>query len=231
MSQPSQQTSIKTQSKQSDLQDDTPNAHQVSIVREDCMGCPSRAAHSTLFNLSYPGRCFCLPCGQIHCKACLTESHLARYPMLHPITCSICNTAASFTQTYQGPYVLNALPCSIAYFTSVRDMDILNSNSPNYAAGDACIVDSNEYRAVLSFIYHFTPHPAEGVVPFNLPSSTIFRILSNYLGNGLRVITPELLETELKIVFDNLVRQQDSPYRGLLPNCTTEDAKVNHERQ
>jgi hypothetical protein len=156
--------------------------------------------------------------------------------MLHPITCPTCNTAAGFTQTYQGPYVLNALPCIVAYLTSVRDMDILNNNSPNYAARDACIVDRDEYRAVLSFIYHFTQHPAEGVGSFNLPSSTVFRILSNYLDNGLRVITPELLETELKImfhniIFDYLVRQQGSPYYTLLPNFTTEDAKVNHERQ
>jgi hypothetical protein len=58
MSQFSQQTPIDTQLKQSDLDNNTPKAHQGHMVSEDCMGCPSRAAHSPLFNLSYPERHF-----------------------------------------------------------------------------------------------------------------------------------------------------------------------------
>jgi hypothetical protein len=66
----------------------------------------------------------------------------------------------------------------------------------------------------------------------NIPSITIFQILSE----GLFVTTSELLEAELKIVFDDiifdfLVRHRNKPYSLLLSMCLNEDGKEDFGKQ
>jgi hypothetical protein len=119
--------------------------------------------------------------------------------------------------------MLNApLPCSLDYLTTVRDMNIFDPLSVHYRARDLYIMDRAEFRAVLSFVFSLTYRPTTERAPFNLPSPTILRILNNYGANGLVLNNSELMETEFKIVFDDvifdfLVRQPGSQYHGLLP--------------
>jgi hypothetical protein len=100
-------------------------------------------------------------------------------------------------------------------------MNIFDPLSVHYRARDLYIMDRAEFRAVLSFVFSLTYRPTTERAPFNLPSPIVLRILSNYGANGLVLNTPELMEAELRIVFDDiifdyLVRQPSSQYHGLL---------------
>jgi hypothetical protein len=128
------------------------------------------------------------------------------------------------------------LAASEAYFQSIRDVNILDPDSPYYRARDLCIMDRTKFRGVLNFVYGSTRNHSQECTQLNIPSITIFQILSKHGNEGLFVTTPELLEAELKIVFDDiifdfLVRQRDKPYSSLLNRGLNKDGKEDFGKQ
>jgi hypothetical protein len=159
---------------------------------------------------------------------------------VQPITCAAFNCDSGFPCAYEMfNNHLNAFTRNSAYLTSIRDKHIQDLKSPNYAARDACIVDRNEYRAILSAVCQLavTKYPdlrmEDAVSPCPLD---IYHVLYGHLDNGLRMTTPELLEAEMGIVlgdvlYDRWFRQLDAKYRGVGMAMVTGDADVEFERQ
>jgi hypothetical protein len=128
------------------------------------------------------------------------------------------------------------LAASEAYFQSIRDVNILDPDSPYYRARDLCIMDRTKFWGVLNFVYGSTRNHSQECSQLNIPSITIFQILSKHGNEGLFVTTPELFEAELKIVFDDiifdfLVRRRNKPYSLLLNMCLNEDGKEDFGKQ
>jgi hypothetical protein len=128
------------------------------------------------------------------------------------------------------------LAAAEAYFQSIRDVNILDPDSPYYRARDLCIMDRTKFWGVLNFVYGSTRNHSQECTQLNIPSITIFQILSKHGNEGLFVTTPELLEAELKIVFDDiifdfLIRQRNKPYSSLLNMCLKKDGKEDFGKQ
>jgi hypothetical protein len=186
------------------------------------------------------GRLYRLPCGHLQCQACLTNHHQRREALVQPITCAAFNCNSGFPCAYEMfNNHLNAFTRNLAYLISIRDKHIQDLNSPNYAARDACIVDRDEYRAILSAVCQLavTKYPdlrmEDAVSPCPLD---IYHVLYGHLDNGLRMTTPELLEAEMGIVlgdvlYDRWFRQLGAKYRGVGMAMVTGDADVEFERQ
>jgi hypothetical protein len=194
----------------------SPSVPQLPPANLECAGCLQRAVTSTLFALSNPGHLFRLSCGHVYCLGCLTEKlHASQHGTDHPIECLQCRTAAGFTYPPRQQQCM--LAASEAYFQSIRDVNILDPDSPYYRARDLCIMDRTKFRGVLNLVYGSTRNHSQECTQLDIPSITIFQSLSKHGNEGLFVTTPELLEAELKIVFDDiifdfLVRQRNKPY-------------------
>jgi hypothetical protein len=128
------------------------------------------------------------------------------------------------------------LAASEAYFQSIRDVNILDPDSPYYRARDLCIMNRTKFWGVLNFVYGSTRNHSQDCTQFNIPSATIFQILSKHGTDDLFATTPELLEANITIVFDDiifdfLVRQRNKPYSSLLNMCLNEAGKEDFAKQ
>ena len=124
-----------------------------------CSGCVAKELNPPPVALGItPGPLYRLSCDHFQCRTCLTEQHHARGPDMMPnaITCPVCNIVAGFPQNQYWPWSFGALVHSPNLLMQILDMDILNINSPHFAARDYFISGCQEARAVLGATYYLT---------------------------------------------------------------------------
>jgi hypothetical protein len=159
---PSHQSYYDSQPVQRTAEHGSPSAPQLPPANLECAGCLQRAVTLILFALSSPGHLFRLSCGHVYCLGCLTEKHHAsQHGTDHPIECPQCRTATGFTYPPRQQQCM--LAASEAYFQSIRDMNILDPDSPYYRARDLCIMDRTKFRSVLNFVYGSTRNHSQNV--------------------------------------------------------------------
>ncbi|KAH7406511.1 hypothetical protein DE146DRAFT_777842 [Phaeosphaeria sp. MPI-PUGE-AT-0046c] len=176
-----------------------------------------------------PGSHYFPPCGHIQCRACITEQHAREARLESPLACSICRTHLPVSKVHIH---VSEMVHSSDYLTTIRNMNIFYNRSPYYAAREAFLLDRSEYQEFLTSIYrtaaviHQPPDPNYST--FGITHDTIYGALLNCLEDRLRMCYPDLLVTELMLVFDDvlvdfMVYKPGALHHDMLSSFQTED--------
>jgi hypothetical protein len=221
-----------------DMQDNAANSSsnppQPSYETAQCFNC-RRPTTQPLYRLR---------CTHFNCRACLTEHHLITQNISASITCALCNEAAGFEPDEKaGAFTVDTLFRSSQYLLEIKARGILDPSSPHYAPQAPFLLDRNEARAILVACYHLAlsqlciPNSSKNIVVRGVPSNTILVVLDKLLQDGtpIRLCTPELLNTEFKIVaedvvYDHMVRMPGAPHHMLAKYFDTEDEEADFRR-
>lgn len=208
------------------------NGNTLNNLPVTCRSCPDRKACDPLFPIVSPGTHYFLTCGHIQCRACITFQHTREARLESPLACSICRTHLPVATQHVNVPDLLRYP---GWLTNNRNKNIFYERSPWYAAKEAFVLDRGEYKEFFEAVCRNATalyQPLDPMLPtFGLNHGVIFTALGNCIEDGLRMSCPELLITELMIVFDDvlfdfMVRKSSAPHHDHLESVRTGDGRL-----
>jgi hypothetical protein len=142
----------------------------------------------------------------------------------------VCYQDSGSPHTYHLPYThVDTLIRTPAYLKAVRDLDMLDEYSLNWAGRSACIVDRDDYRAIITAVYQLAIVQHPDLINIRPTPQAIFCIMYRHLASRLRVTTPELPDAELKIIlntifYNSCFKRPGTMYRTAGTSAATRDA-------
>lgn len=203
---------------------------------QPCFGCAVKSQNPAAHAGITPSPLLSFPCGHSQCRSCLTETHFSKGPawFRSTIYCPNCGFPAGF-----APY--QHVPLTEKYVLETASIDLLDVNSPNYAAGNRFIFEGQEARAIFIAVSRLHGEAKSGDPPnvLDITNQQVFNTLDAHIvSNGpYRLLTPILLATELQdvvlgdLVYKSLVSRPGAPHRALAPYLNTGHNEDDWRRQ